>query len=99
MTTHRESPTGVMSAVTARMASEFGGDVPPALVAAVVRDAERDHCGQVVPGAFGEMLHRLEAVRLQELTHDLSSLGADPAAARRVTSTLVGPARGGARQR
>ena len=68
MTVHRESPTGVMGAVTARMASEFGGAVPPTLVAAVVRDAERDLRGQVVPGALGEMLHRLAAVRLQELT-------------------------------
>jgi hypothetical protein len=81
MTAHGESPTGLMGAVTARLASEFGGAVPPALVAAVVRDAERDLRGQVVPGALGEMLHRLAAVRLQELTRGPGTLDGDRAAA------------------
>ncbi len=86
MTVHGESPTGVLLAVTAHMASEFGGAVPPTLVAAVVRDAERDLRGQVVPGSLGEMLHRLAAVRLQELTRNP---GGERAAARSATSTLV----------
>jgi hypothetical protein len=95
MTVHGESPTGALRAVTDHMAAEFGEIVPPALVAAVVRDAECDLRGQVAPGALGEMLHRLAAVRLQELTRDLGSAGGDRAAARRVASTLVRPARGG----
>jgi hypothetical protein len=81
MIVHRESPTGVMGAVTADMASEFGGAVPPTLVAAVVRDAERDLRGQVVPGALGEMLHRLAAVRLRELTRRPGVPDGDRAAA------------------
>jgi hypothetical protein len=70
MTAHRQSPTGPVRAVTAHMASEYDGVVPAALVEAVVRDAESDLRGQVVPGSFGEMLHRLAAFRLQELTRD-----------------------------
>jgi hypothetical protein len=89
MIVHGESRTGALLAVTAHMASEFGGAVPPALVAAVVRDAERDLRGQVVPGSLGEMLHRLAAVRLQELMRDLDSLDGDRDAARSATSTLV----------
>ena len=89
MAVHEESPTGVLRAVTAHLASEFGGAVPPTLVAVVVRDAERDLRGQVVPGALGEMLHRLAAVRLQELTRDLGSPDRDRGAARSASSTLV----------
>ncbi len=89
MTIHRASPTGVMGAVTARMASEFGGAVPPTLVAAVVRDAERDLRGQVVPGALDEMLHRLAAVRLQELTRGPGAPDGDRAAAGNAASTPV----------
>ena len=70
MTVHGESPTGALDAVTEYMASEYDGVVPPALVAVVVRDAERDLRGQVVPGALGEMLHRLAAFRLHELTRE-----------------------------
>jgi hypothetical protein len=89
MIVHRESPTAVLRAVTAHMASEFGGAVPPSLVAAVVREAERDLRGQVVPGALGEMLHRLAAVRLQELIRNPGSPEGDRAAAGSATSTLV----------
>lgn len=89
MIVHRESPTDVLRAVAAHMASEFGGAVPPTLVAAVVRDAERDLRGQVIPGALGEMLHRLAAVRLQELTRIPGPPDGDRAGAGSSTSTLV----------
>jgi hypothetical protein len=68
MTVHGESSTGSVHAVIAYMASEYDGVVPPGLVATVVRDAERDLRGQVVPGSLSEMLHRLAAFRLQELS-------------------------------
>jgi hypothetical protein len=71
------------------MTSEFGGAVPPTLVAAVVRDAERDLRGQIVPGALGGMLHRLVAVRLQELTWNPGSPDGDRAGVGSATSTLV----------
>ncbi len=89
MSVHGESPTGVLLDVTAHMASEFGGALPPTLVTAIVRDAERDLRGQVVPGSLGEMLHRLAAVRLQELTRHLGCPSGDRAAGRSATSTLV----------
>jgi hypothetical protein len=66
MIVYGESSTAVLRAVTAHMTSEFGEAVPPALVAAVVRDAERDLRGQVVPGSLREMLHRLAAIRIHE---------------------------------
>ena len=48
MTVYGESPTGVLRAVAAHMASEFGGQ-PPTLVVVVVRDAERDLVGRSCP--------------------------------------------------
>ncbi len=62
-----ESPTGVVEAAIEHLTSEYRGVVPAELVAVVVLDAERDLHGQVVPGALDEMLHRLAAIRLQEL--------------------------------
>lgn len=73
MTVHRESPTGELHSVHEHLAAEFDGVVPPTVVAVVVRDAERDLQGQVVPGALDEMLHRLVEVRLHELTRDACS--------------------------
>lgn len=40
--------------------------LPPELVAAAVREAERDLAGQVAFGSFGELLHRLAAYRLEQ---------------------------------
>ena len=54
-----------------------------------MRDSERDLRGQVVPGSLGEMLHRLAAVRLQELTRNMGSADGDRAGVPSATSTLV----------
>jgi hypothetical protein len=70
MTVHKQSSTGTLDAVSEFLVSEYDGVVPPGLVAGVVRDAERDLRGQVVPEALGEMLHRLAAFRLHELTRE-----------------------------
>lgn len=67
MTVHGESSGGVVEAVIEHLTSEYRGIVPPATVAVVVLDAQRDLHGQVVPGSLDEMLYRLAAVRLQEL--------------------------------
>lgn len=66
MTASAPSPVGVCEGVVATLAGEFGR-VPPDVVAAVVRDAERDLNGQVPSGSLGELLHRLAAYRLTQL--------------------------------
>jgi hypothetical protein len=67
VTVGEQARTDPVRVVTEHMTSTYGAIVPPAFVAAVVREAERDLRGQVVPGALGEMLHRLVAVRLEDL--------------------------------
>jgi hypothetical protein len=76
MTVRDEAPTDSLRVVTEHMTSAYGATVPPACVAAVAREAERDLRGQVGSGALGEMLHRLVAVRLEELS--LSGTGTEP---------------------
>jgi hypothetical protein len=85
MAVYEQYPTGALDAVIAHMAAEYAGVVPTPLVVAVVRDAERDLRGQVVPAALGEMLHRLAAFRLHEITQDRPGSGRGPATAPTVT--------------
>lgn len=86
MIVHGESSAGPVHAVAAHLASEYAGTVPPGLVESVVRDAERDLRGQVVPGSLGEMLHHLAAFRLQELREDLLTTGGAGSAVRTASS-------------
>jgi hypothetical protein len=51
--------------VAERLTTEFDGIVPPRTVVNIVLEAVGDLNGQVQPGAFPELLHRLAHYRLQ----------------------------------
>ena len=54
--------------VAVELADEFGDRLAEATVATVVDGARHDLRGQVVPGAYAEMVHRLARTRLAVLS-------------------------------
>lgn len=54
--------------VAVELADEFGDRLAETTVATVVDGARHDLQGQVVPGAFAEMVHRLAHTRLDVLS-------------------------------
>ncbi|NUT48121.1 MAG: hypothetical protein HOV94_12550 [Saccharothrix sp.] len=67
MTVDEYSTDPLVKDTVTRLAAEFGGRVPRRVVLTTVTDARRDLEGQIVPEAFGEMLHRLAHHRLGTL--------------------------------
>jgi hypothetical protein len=66
----------VSECVAGDLLAEFH-QLPPGVITAAVREAERDLAGQIVPGSLGELLHRLAAYRLeQQLGQDASVISA-----------------------
>ena len=57
---------GRRDAVARRLAAEFDGVLPCAIVEAEVAAAEAELCGQVPPGSLDELLHHLAGYRLRQ---------------------------------
>jgi hypothetical protein len=61
-TTHRGED--VVDEVNTWLCTEFGDHLPSARITGIVREARADLDGQIIPGALGEMLHRLARFRV-----------------------------------
>lgn len=59
--------------VAATLMRDFGRALPASVVTHVVLQARRDLAGQVLDGAFPEMLQRLSHIRLTQLQLELTA--------------------------
>lgn len=73
MTTELDAATECVADIAEELMLEFQPALPPSSILSVVTRASRDLDGQVIDGAFPEMLMRLSKVRLTQMDLDLTA--------------------------
>ena len=60
------SPTEAVAEVASELVAEFRGLLPADVVQTEIAMADRELCGQILPAALAELLHRLARYRLEQ---------------------------------